>query len=134
MGMLRSEPDTEAIREPASPTRRRFLRYLQACASPDPFDPCVIDPPAVMPQQAGDLPIPLPTGLACTLDHRLGPRRFVVRRRPLIPRRGARVAPRPTGASFGDAQRGAAVLNRLPSTRWAQQCPSAASFRINVSR
>ena len=32
---------------------------------------------------------------------------------------GARLAQRPTGSSFGEAQRGAAVLDRLPSTRWA---------------
>jgi len=58
IGMLRPEPDTGASGEPEPPTRRLFLGHLQAFASPDPFDPFVIDPPALIPQQTGDLTIP----------------------------------------------------------------------------
>jgi hypothetical protein len=57
--MLRSPSNTGAIGEPASPTRRLFLGHRQAFAPPNPFHPLVTDPPARIPQQTGDLAIPL---------------------------------------------------------------------------
>lgn len=119
LGMFRPEPDTGAIREPQSPARRLFRWDFQAFASPDPFHPFVIDAPAIIPQQAGHLAIPIATILACKLDNRLGQRRFIIERLPLSPLCGARLAQHPTGSSFRDAQRGTAVLYGLPSARWA---------------
>ena len=121
--MLRSQPDTGAIGRPEPPTRRLFLRDLQAFAPPDPFHPLVTDPPTVSPEQACDLTIPIPIVLACEPDNRLGQCRFVMGRLSLIPLGGAGLAEHPTGPSFGDTQRGTAVLHGLPSARGLSSFP-----------
>jgi hypothetical protein len=117
--MLRSQSDTGAFGEPEPPTRRLFLGHHQAFAPPHPFHPLVLDPPALVPQQTGDLTIPLPTILACELDNRLGQRRLIIGWLPLIPLRGAGLPQYPAHPAFCEAQHRTAVLHGLPSARWA---------------
>ena len=119
IGLLRSEPDTGAIGEPESPTRRLFLGYLQAFAPPNPFHPFVIDPPALIPQQTGDLTLPIPTILTRQIDDRGREGGFITGRLPLVPLRGPRLPQDPAHPAFCEAQRRTAVLHGLPSARWA---------------
>src|SRR5262245_38736876 len=107
------------ISRPQPPTRRLFLRDLQAFASPYPFHPLVIDLPALIPQQPSDLTISISSVLAREIDNGLGQRGFVSGRLPLIPLRGPRLPQDPAHPALCEAQRRTAVLHGLPSARWA---------------
>jgi len=117
--MLRSQPDTGAIGQPEPPTRGLFLRDLQPCLSPDPFHPFMINLPALIPEQACHLTIPIPSILAGQMNNGLSQRRFVSGQLSLIPLRGTGLTQHSTDPAFCEAQRRTAVLHGLPSARWA---------------
>lgn len=108
-----------AIRQPEPPARRLFLRNLQAFAPPDSLHALMIDPPAIVPQHAGDLPIAVAPILTGEPDDGRSQRDVIVRRRALIALGGAGLTEHGTHPTFGKAQRHAAVFYGLPSARWA---------------
>jgi hypothetical protein len=55
--VLGTQPDAESVRQPQPAALGLFVGDLQPLASPDPLDPLVVDDPARLLQQPGDLAI-----------------------------------------------------------------------------
>src|SRR5262245_40082921 len=106
------------------PTRRRpraasAVRDLQPLALPDTLDPLVVDCPARLAQQFGDLAIAIEAVLPSKLDNIGGDTlRGLTTARDLALRR-AMLPERRTGATLGDMQLRSHLLNAGSATRGA---------------
>jgi hypothetical protein len=69
IAVLRPQPEARSVRQP-EPAALGLLRWdLQPLASPDPLDPLVVDYPARLAQQFGDLAIAIAAVLPGKLDN-----------------------------------------------------------------
>ena len=95
------------------------MRNLQPLALPDTLDPLVVDCPARLAQQFGDLAIAITAVLPSKLDN-IGGETLLVRTtaRDLALRR-AMLPERRTGATLGDLQPRSDLLNAGTATRGA---------------
>ena len=117
--MLGPEADAGPIGQPQATALRLPCGNLQPLASPDPFDPLVVDEPAGPAQQLGDLAIAIAAILAGEF-HGVGrqPLFIVTPLRDLALRR-TMLAERRTGATLGDMQLRSDLLNAGAATRGA---------------
>ena len=99
----------------------------------DPLDPFVIAQPAGPAQQLGDLAITVAAILPGQFDDVGGQPRFIVSALRDLALRRAMLAERRTGATLGNRQHAANMLDAGTATRGAQQFPRAASCRISLS-
>src|SRR5262245_36585500 len=68
IAVLRPQPDARSVRQPEPAALRLLMGNLEPLASPDTLDPLVVDEPAGLPQQPGDLAIAVAAVLASKLD------------------------------------------------------------------
>ena len=79
-----------------------FMGYLEPLASPDPLDPLVVDDPASLLEQPGDLAIAVAAVLPCKLDDVGGEPLFVFTAPRCLALCRAVLPERRTGAALGD--------------------------------
>ena len=119
IALLRPQADARSVRQP-EPAPLGLLRWdLQPLASPDTLDPLVVDYPARLAQQLGDLAIAVAAVLLGKLDN-IGRQTLLVltAARDLALRR-AMLSERRTGATLGDMQLRSHLLNAGTATRGA---------------
>jgi len=104
VAMLRPQPDARSIREPKPAAFGLFVRNLQSLTLPNPFDPLVVDDPAGLFQQPGDLAIAVAAILPGQGDQ-IGGQTFLVGAAPRhLALRRAMLPERRAGATLGDLQ------------------------------
>ena len=119
IALLRAQPNARSVGQP-EPAALGLLRWdLQPLASPDTLDPLVVDYPARLAQQFGDLAIAVAAVLPGKLDN-IGSETLLVltAARDLALRR-AMLPERRTGATLGDMQLRSDLLNAGAATRGA---------------
>src|SRR5262249_31558156 len=133
IALLRPQPDARSVGQP-EPAALRLVRWdLQPLASPDTLDPLVVDYPARLARECGDLAIAVAAVLPGKLDN-IGRETLLVvttTRAPALWR--AMLAERSTGATLGDMQLRSDLFNAGAATRGAQKFPRAASCRMSLS-
>ena len=104
IAVFRTQSNTRAVCQPQTPAFRLFVRNLQPLAPPDPFDTFVIDEPARVSQQRGNLAIAVAAILAGKLNNigaqtlfAVSPRWHLALRRTMLPERR-------TGAALRDVK------------------------------
>jgi hypothetical protein len=119
IAVLRSKADARPVRQPEPAVFGLFVGHLQPLASPDPLDALVVDQPARLLQQPGDLAIAVAAVLPGKRDG-VGrepcivipaPRDLALRRAVLPERR--------TGAALGNMQLSPHLLDAGAATRGA---------------
>src|SRR5262245_353653 len=68
IAILWPQPDARSVGQPDPAALGLLVRNFQPLASPDPLHPLVVDPPACLPQQGGDLAIAVATVLPGQFD------------------------------------------------------------------
>jgi hypothetical protein len=121
VGVLGSQPDAGPVRQPEPATLGLLVWYLEPLASPDPFDPLVVDHPARgRAQQLGDLAVAVAAILPGELDD-VGSELFLVVPAPrLLALRRAVLAERSADAALGDLKLASDVLDADAASRGAQ--------------
>ena len=102
--VLRPQAEARAIRQPQTTTFRLFLWDLQPLTPPDPLDPLIVDPPARIPQQSGNLAVAIPAILACQCDNVGGQPLLVVAASWSLALRRAMLTKCRTAAALRDVQ------------------------------
>ena len=69
IALLRPQPDARSVGQPEPAALGLLMRDLQPLALPDTLDPLVVDYPARLPQQFGDLAIAVAAVLPGKLDN-----------------------------------------------------------------
>lgn len=111
IAMFRAQSNARAVCQPQTPTFWLLIRYLQPLAPPDAFHPLVIDEPACMPEQRGDLAIAVAAVLAGKLNDIGGQTLLVISPRWHLALRRAMLSERRTGAALGDVKLTSNMLN-----------------------
>jgi hypothetical protein len=119
IAVLRPEPDARTVGEPKTPSFCLFVGNLQALAPPDPLDPLVVDEPARLTQQRGDLAIAVAAVITSKLDDVGGQPLFVVAPRWRLPLRRTMLSERRTGTALGDMKLTSNMLDTKSSARGA---------------
>jgi hypothetical protein len=133
IALLRAQPNTRPVGQP-EPAALGLLRWdLQPLASPDTLDPLVVDYPARLPQQFGDLAIAVAAVLPGKLDSIGRETLLVVTTARDLALCRAMLPERRTGATLGDMQLRSDLLNAGTATRGASKFPRAASCRMSLS-
>jgi hypothetical protein len=109
--VLRPQTEAGAIRQPYTAPFGLLLGNLQPLTPPDPLDPLVIDEPARMPQQSGNLAVAIPAILACQLDDVGGQPLLVVAALWNLALRRAVLPERRTGTALGYVKFAANMLD-----------------------
>jgi len=119
IAVLGPKPDAGSVVEPKTTALWLPGWDLQPLASPDPFDPLVVDEPAGPAQQLGDLAIAVAAILPGQLDDVGGQPLLIISalRDPAL--RRAMLAESRTGAALGDGQLPSNMLDAGASTRGA---------------
>ena len=116
---LRAQPNARSVGQP-EPAALGLLRWdLQPLASPDTLDPLVVDYPARLAQQFGDLAIAVAPVLPSKLDSIGRETLLVVTTARDLSLCRAMLPERRTGATLGDMQLRSDLLNAGPATRGA---------------
>src|SRR5204863_2169020 len=102
---LGSQPDAGSVIQPQACALGLPGGDLQPLASPDPFDPLVVDQPAGPPQQLGDLAIAVAAILPGQLDDVGGQPLFILTAPRHLTLRRAMLPERRTGPALGNRQR-----------------------------
>lgn len=119
IAMLRAQPDARPVVQPQTAAFRLLVRNLQPLTPPYPFDSLVVDEPAGMAQQRGDLAIAVTAVLAGKLNDIGSQTLFVVSPRRRLPLRRAMLAERRTGTALGDVKLTSNMLDTKSSARGA---------------
>ena len=119
IAVLRPQPDARAVIQPESPAFRLSGGNLQPLTPPDPLDPLVIDQPARVAQQRGDLAIAIAAILAGEFDDVGRQPLFIVTAPRDLALRRAMLAERRTGAALGDGELPSNMLDAGAATRGA---------------
>jgi len=119
IAVLRPQPNAGALVEPQTPALRLLAGDLQPLASPDPFDPLVVDQPASPAQQFGDLAVAVTAVLPGQFDNVGGQPLLVVTAVRDLALRRAMLTERRAGATLGNRQRAANMLDAGTATRGA---------------
>jgi hypothetical protein len=115
IALLRPQPNARSVGQPELAS----FGYGQPLASPDALDPLVIDYPARLAQQFGDLAIAAAAILPGKLDNIGGETLLVVTTARDLALRRAMLPERRTGATLGDMQLRSDLLNAGTATRGA---------------
>jgi hypothetical protein len=119
IALLRAQPNARSVGQP-EPAALGLLRWdLQPLASPDTLDPLVVDYPARLPQQFGDLAIAIAAVLPGKLDNIGRETLLVVTTARDLALCRAMLPERRTGATLGDMQLRSDLLNAGTATRGA---------------
>ncbi|OCX66879.1 hypothetical protein BFP70_04205 [Thioclava sp. SK-1] len=113
------QPHAGAIRQPKPPAFLLFLRHFKPFAPPNPLDPLVVDAPSRLNQQAGDLPIALPSIFARQFGDVGRQKRFVLTTGRDLALGRPVLSQSPTGTALGNAEFLPDVINALTTTRRA---------------
>ena len=117
--VLRPQPDARSVGQPEPASFGLFIGDLQPLASPDALDPLVVDCPASLAQQFGDLAIAVAAVLPSKLDNVGGETLLVLTTARDLALRRAMLPERRTGATLGDMQLRSDLLNAGTATRGA---------------
>jgi len=120
VAVLGPEPDAGAVVQPKAAALWLPGRNLQPLASPDPLDPLVIDEPAGLAQQLGDLAIAIAAIEPGQVDDVDGQLLFIITAVRDLALRRAMLTERRTGAALGDGQLPSNMLDAGAATRGAQ--------------
>src|SRR5262245_63170190 len=121
IAVLGPQPDARSVGQPEPASFGLFIRDLQPLASPDALDPLVVDYPACLAQQFGDLAISVAAVLPGKLDSIGGETLLVLTAARGLSLRRAMLPERRAGATLGDMQirsegwHGAVPVPRLPT-------------------
>src|SRR5262249_6358744 len=110
-----------------------LMGNLQPLTSPDPLDPLVVDCPAYLAQELGDLAIAIAAVLPSKLNNIGGETLLLLPTARDLALRRAMLPQRRTGATLGDMQLRSHLLNAGTATRGALKVPPAGSRRISLS-
>lgn len=133
--VLGPQSDTGTVCQPETPLLWLFDRNLEPLASPDAFNPFVVDDPAGgRAQKCGDLPIAVPTILANQRGDVGDECLFVFRPRGASSLCRAMLSKNAANPPLGQLQFGPNVVNASTTPRGAQKFPLAASARIILSK
>ena len=119
IAVLGTQPDAGSVRQPQPAALGLFVGDLQPLPSPDPLDPLVVDDPARLLQQPGNLAIAVAAVLPGKLDDVGGEPLFVVTAPRCLALRRAVLPERRTGAALGDVQMCSDLLDTGAATRGA---------------
>jgi hypothetical protein len=119
IAMLRPQADARPVRQPESAALGLLRWDLQPLTSPDTLDPLVVDYPARLPQQFGDLAIAVAAVLPGKLDNIGRETLLVVTTTRDLALCRAMLPERRTGATLGDMQLRSDLLNAGTATRGA---------------
>ncbi len=119
IAVLRPQPDARSVGQPEPASFGLFIGDLQPLASPDALDPLVVDYPARLAQQLGDLAIAIAAVLPGKLDNIGCETLLVVTTARDLALRRAMLPERRTGATLGDMQLRSDLLNAGTATRGA---------------
>ena len=119
IALLRAQPNARSVGQPESAALGLLSWDLQPLASPDTLDPLVVDYPARLPQQSGDLAIAVAAVLPGKLDNIGRETLLVVTTTRDLALCRAMLPERRTGATLGDMQLRSDLLNAGAATRGA---------------
>ena len=119
IAVLGPESDAGAVVQPETTALRLPGGHLQPLALPDPLDPLVVDYPARLAQQLGDLAIAVAAVLPGQFDDVGCQPLFIITALRDLALRRAMLAERRTGAALGDGQLASDLLNAGTATRGA---------------
>ncbi len=119
--------------QPQPPAFGLLGGHLEPLLPPEPFDPLLIHPPPLGPQQRRDPPVAVAPVLRGQPRHGGNQRRVRCGAARGIPLRRPGLAEDSTCPALGDPQVPLHVHHRLPPPRRAQKFPFAASRRIALS-
>jgi hypothetical protein len=117
IALLRAQPNARSVGQPESAALGLLRWDLEPLASPDTLDPLVVNYPARLPQQFGDLAIAVAAVLPGKLDNIGRETLLVVTTARDLCR--AMLPERRTGATLGDMQLRSDLLNAGTATRGA---------------
>src|SRR6266446_300870 len=117
--LLRAQPNARSVGQPEPAALGLLMGNLQPLASPDTLDPLVVDCPARLAQQRGDLAIAVAAVLPGKLDNIGGETPLVLTNARDLALRRAMLPERRTGATLGDVQLRSHLLNAGTATRGA---------------
>jgi hypothetical protein len=117
--LLRAQPNARSVGQPESAALGLLSWDLQPLASPDTLDPLVVDYPARLPQQFGDLAIAVAAVLPGKLNNIGRETLLVVTTTRDLALCRAMLPERRTGATLGDMQLRSDLLNTGAATRGA---------------
>ena len=120
IGPLGPQPDARSVIQPQACALGLPGGDLQPLASPDPFDPLVIDQPARIPQQRRDLAVAVTAVLPGKLDNVGGQLLFIFAAPRYPALRRAMLPESHTGTALGDRQCASDMLDAGAATRGAQ--------------
>ena len=119
IAVLGPQPDARSVCQPKAATLGLFMGDLQPLPSPDPLDPLVVDDPARLLQQPGDLAIAVAAVLPGQCDG-VGGQPFLVISAPrYLALRRAVLPERRAGATLGDVQIPSDMLDAGATARGA---------------
>jgi len=119
IALLRPQPDARSVGQPEPAALGLLMRDLQPLASPNTLDPLVVDCPARLAQQFGDLAVAIAAVLPGKLDNIGGETLLVLTTARDLALRRAMLPERRTGATLGDMQLRSDLLNAGTATRGA---------------
>src|SRR5262249_51321748 len=119
IALLRPQPDARSVGQPEPAAFGLLMRDLQPLALPDTLDPLVVDCPARLAQQFGDLAIAIAAVLPSKLDNIGGETLLVLTTARDLALCRAMLPERRTGATLGDMQLRSDLLNAGTATRGA---------------
>src|SRR5262245_1416356 len=133
IALLRPQPDARSVGQPEPAALGLLMRDLQPLALPDTPDPLVVDCPARLAQERGDLAIAIAAVLPSKLDNIGGETLLVLTTARDLALRRAMLPERRAGATLGDMQLRSHLPNAGTATRGACKFPRAASCRMSLS-
>jgi hypothetical protein len=119
IALLRPQPNARSVGQPEPAALGLLMRDLQPLALPDTLDPLVVDCPARLAQQRGDLAIAIAAVVPGKLDNIGCETLLVVTAARDLALRRAMLPERRTGATLGDMQLRSDLLNAGTATRGA---------------
>ena len=115
IALLRPKPNARTVGQPEPAALGLLMGNLQPLTLPDTLDPLVVDYPARLAQELGDLAI----AVAANLDNVGRQTLLVVTSARELALRRAMLPERRTGATLGDMQLRSDLLNAATATRGA---------------
>ena len=119
IAVLGPQPDARSVGQPEPASFGLFIGDLQPLASPDALDPLVVDYPARLAQQFGDLAIAVAAVLPGKFDNIGRETQLVVTTTRDLALCRAMLPERRTGATLGDMQLRSDLFNAGTATRGA---------------
>src|SRR5256714_11546717 len=119
IAVLRPQPNARSVGQPEPAALGLLMGNLQPLTLPDPLDPLVVDDPARLEQELGDLAIAIAAVLPGKLDNIGGETLLIVTAARDLALCRAMLPERRTGATLGNMQLRSDLLNAGTATRGA---------------